>query len=100
LRKNHVGVPKLGLGLFTRPAALALAVNMLVAALKVHLANGFFLDLTGAADGVEYVFVLILISLYFTVKGAGLVSLDKIIFDRIQRSLHQNSAAGKISPEM
>ena len=88
------------LGLFTRPAALALTVNMLVAALKVHLANGFFLDLTGAADGVEYVFVLMLISLYFTINGAGLVSLDKLIFDRLKGNFHQKPVAGKISPEM
>lgn len=71
------------LGLLTRPAALGLALTMLGAAFKVHLANGFFLDLQGPADGVEYVFVLSLLSLYFVVKGAGVVSVDKIIFDKL-----------------
>jgi len=71
------------LGLLTRPAALGLAVTMLVAAFKVHLANGFFLDLQGPKDGVEYVLVLLLLSLYFTVKGAGTVSVDKLIAGKL-----------------
>lgn len=71
------------LGLFTRPVALGLAVTMLVAAVKVHLANGFFLDQKGAADGVEYIFVLFLISLYLLIKGAGTISLDKVINDNL-----------------
>src|SRR4028118_221554 len=32
------------LGVFTRTAALGLAVTMIVAAAKVHLANGFFMN--------------------------------------------------------
>lgn len=71
------------LGLLTRPAALGLAVTMLVAAFKVQLANSFFLDLKGPADGIEYAFVLFLVALYFTVKGAGTVSADKLIYDRL-----------------
>lgn len=71
------------LGLLTRPAALGLAVTMLVAAFKVHLVNGFFLDQQGPADGIEYVFVLLLLSLYFTIKGAGAVSADKLIYDKL-----------------
>lgn len=67
------------LGLLTRPAALGLAATMLGAAFKVHLANGFFLDLSGTRDGVEYVFVLFLLALYFVVKGSGLISLDRLI---------------------
>ncbi|MFZ5642881.1 MAG: DoxX family protein [Bacillota bacterium] len=67
------------LGLLTRPAALGLAATMLGAAFKVHLANGFFLDLSGPRDGVEYVFVLFLLSLYFVVKGSGTISLDRFI---------------------
>ncbi|GAV23891.1 DoxX family protein [Carboxydothermus pertinax] len=69
-------------GLFTRLAALGLAITMLVAALKVHLANGFFLDLKGPADGIEYVFVLFMLALYFVVKGAGQISLDYLITKR------------------
>jgi putative oxidoreductase len=79
------------LGLLTRPAALGLAVTMLVAAFKVHLANGFFLDQQGPADGIEYAFVLLLLSLYFTVKGAGTVSADKFIFDKLAGKTNKTS---------
>ncbi|MDT3700945.1 MAG: DoxX family membrane protein [Thermincola sp.] len=87
------------LGLFTRPAALALTVNMLAAVGKVHLANGFFLDQAGPADGIEFVFILLLMSLYFTINGAGLLSLDKLIFNRNGGS-YQTRTSGEISPEM
>lgn len=73
------------LGLLTRPAALGLAIIMAGAALKVHLPNGFFLDLKGAADGIEYTFVLFLLSLYLAVKGSGTISLDKVIEEKIAR---------------
>lgn len=71
------------LGLLTRPAALGLAVSMLVAIVKVHLANGFFLDLQGPADGMEYAFILLFVSLYFVVRGAGQISLDKLIYKQL-----------------
>lgn len=63
------------LGLLTRPAALTIAVSMLVAGLTVHLPNGFFLE----KNGVEYVFVLFLLALYFIIKGAGRISLDFLL---------------------
>ena len=58
-----------GLTLF---AALALAVQMLVAMWKVHLANGFFLS----ANGYEFTLTLIagLVSLMLT--GPGAFSMD------------------------
>lgn len=71
------------LGLLTRPAALALAVTMAVAALKVHLANGFFLDSKGAADGIEYAYALIMLSLYFVIRGAGTISFDRLIAGKL-----------------
>ncbi len=64
------------LGLFTRPAALALAINLIVAAFTVHLKNGFFLN--SPNDGVEYVFTLFMISLYLLIKGSGSISLDQL----------------------
>lgn len=67
------------LGLFTRPAALGLAVTMLGAAVKIHLANGFFLDAQGPADGIEFILALFVISLYLLVKGSGVISLDRLI---------------------
>lgn len=73
------------LGFLTRPAALGLAIIMAGAAIKVSLPNGFFLDLKGPADGVEYVYVLFLMSLYFVIKGAGTLSLDNVISRKIVR---------------
>lgn len=71
------------LGILTRPAALMLFATMIVAAMKVHLANGFFLDSQGPADGIEYVYVLIMLSLYFLIKGAGTISGDRVIAEKI-----------------
>lgn len=68
------------LGLLTRPVALGLAATMLGAAFKVHLVNGFFL---GQNNGVEYVFVLLLLSIYFVVKGSGVISLDGLIAKKL-----------------
>lgn len=73
------------LGLLTRPAALGLAITMLVAIFKVHLVNGFFLDQVGPKDGIEFAFILLFVSLYFVVKGAGQISLDKLIHQQINR---------------
>lgn len=71
------------LGLLTRPAALGLSITMLVAAVKVSLPNGFFLDLKGPKDGFEYAFVLFLLALYFVIKGAGKISLDNLISKKL-----------------
>jgi putative oxidoreductase len=65
------------LGLFTRPAALGLAIISLVAMIKVHWAMGFFL--VGANYGIEFVFTLFAIALYLFVEGAGSFSIDKVI---------------------
>jgi putative oxidoreductase len=62
-------------GLLARPAALLLAINMLVAGTLVHLPNGFFLP-----NGFEFTFVLMLISLAVTAAGAGAYSLDARLF--------------------
>lgn len=66
-------------GVFTRWIAGALAVEMLIAAYKVHLPNGFFLNWTsapGLGHGVEMSLVVIggLVCLLFT--GAGALSID------------------------
>ena len=65
------------LGGLTRPAALALAVDMAVAMWKVHYAHGFFLGGQGRGDGIEYTLVLFgaLISLMLT--GAGALSIEE-----------------------
>ena len=80
-----VGVTEFGGGLLLVAGALtpfaagALILTMLGAILKVHLANGFFLNWAitpGQGHGVEYNLVLIaaLLSLVFT--GPGAFSID------------------------
>lgn len=72
------------LGLLTRPAALGLAITMLVAMFKVSLPNGFFLDQQGPKDGIEFTLILLCVALYFVIRGAGKFSLDKVISDKIR----------------
>lgn len=69
----------LALGFLTRWAALALAVSMGIAIWKVHLAWGFFLNWTGAADrgnGLEYALILCLALVALALTGGGDWSVD------------------------
>ncbi len=61
------------LGLLTRPAALAVAMLMAVAVLKVHLPNGFF----WTSGGYEYPMFWGLIALAIAFKGGAELSLDR-----------------------
>ena len=66
------------LGLFTRVAAIPLAVDMLVATLTVHLPNGFSV----ANGGYEFTLVLLAASLALAVAGPGKAALDKAFATR------------------
>jgi putative oxidoreductase len=59
------------IGLLTRYAATLLAINMLVAILRVHLVSGFFLP-----TGFEYALALFGASLTLLIGGAGHLSFD------------------------
>ncbi len=63
------------LGLLTRPAALAVAILMAVAVLKVHLPNGFF----WTSGGYEYPLFWGLIALAIAFKGGSDLSLDRAL---------------------
>ena len=60
-------------GLKTRLAAVPLAVDMVVALLKVHLPHGFF-----GPGGIEYPLVLLAVLVALMLMGAGPVSIDRI----------------------
>jgi putative oxidoreductase len=64
------------LGLFTRIAAIPLAVDVLVATLTVHLPNGFFAIPNG---GYEFTLVLLAASIALAVAGPGEAALDRLL---------------------
>ena len=71
-------------GLAVRPAALILAITMLVAMFAVHWQHGFFLS----NNGYEYALVLLGVSVALTIRGAGCASID----ERIAKSMLSRSA--------
>lgn len=67
------------IGLLVRPAALLLAVTMMMAIVTAHLANGLFLS----NGGFEFALSLLAISVALLVQGAGRLSLDRLISARL-----------------
>lgn len=63
------------IGLLARPAAVVLAITMLVAIFSVHIANGFFMS----NNGYEYALALFAASIAVLIEGAGKLSLDQKI---------------------
>lgn len=66
------------LGLFTRLAAIPLAVDMLVATLTVHLPNGF----SAQNGGYEFTLVLLAAGVALAVAGPGEAALDRFLATR------------------
>jgi putative oxidoreductase len=62
-------------GLLVRPAALVLAVTMIVAIVSVHLENGFFMS----NNGYEFALALLIISIGLALRGAGSFSADRAL---------------------
>ena len=65
-------------GFLTRLSAVAVGVEMLVAALLVHVHNGFFMNWTGVqkGEGFEYHILAVAIALALVIKGGGALSID------------------------
>jgi len=68
-------------GFLSRIAALAIAVDMLVAVSMVHLRNGLFMNWYGnqKGEGYEYHLLAIAICILIMVKGAGALSVDRAL---------------------
>jgi putative oxidoreductase len=63
------------IGLFVRPVALMLAITMVVAIVTVHLEHGLFLS----NNGYEFGLALLVISAALAVRGAGSLSIDRLL---------------------
>ena len=69
------------LGVLVRPAAVVLALTMLVAIVTVHLPNGLFM----ANNGYEFGLALLAASAGLAIRGAGSVSVDQWLSGRFGR---------------
>ncbi|PLW69591.1 oxidoreductase [Pseudohalioglobus lutimaris] len=67
------------LGLLLRPAAVVLALTMVVAIVTVHLSNGLFM----ANNGYEFGLALLAVSVGLAIRGAGSASIDRLLSDRL-----------------
>lgn len=65
------------LGLFTRWAAIPLAIDTLVAILAVHLKAGFFLP-----NGYEFALTLLAANVALALLGSGEASVDRLLTKR------------------
>ncbi len=63
------------LGLLTRPAAVVLAVTMVVAIFSVHIGNGLFMS----NNGYEFGLALLAGAVSLAISGGGRASIDRII---------------------
>jgi putative oxidoreductase len=68
-------------GLLTRIAALCIGVEMIVAALMLHVQNGFFMNWSGhqKGEGFEFHILVVAIAVALVIKGGGKWSLDRAI---------------------
>jgi putative oxidoreductase len=68
-------------GLLGRVAAFGILVNMVVAVLKAHAVNGFFMNWAGnqKGEGFEFHLLAIVIALAIMVRGSGAFSIDRLI---------------------
>jgi putative oxidoreductase len=77
---EFIGGVALMLGLFTRVAAAGIIVIMIGAIVTVHGSKGFGL----AQGGYEYNFVLICVAAALVCIGAGVISLDNVIREKMK----------------
>ena len=73
------------IGCLPRLSALGIASVMVVAIYKVHLVNGFFLNLNclpGRGQGIEYNIALLGMALSLVLTGGGRWSLDRMLWRR------------------
>ena len=68
-------------GFLVRPIAVVLAITMLVAIVTVHLPNGLFMS----NNGYEFGLALLVISIGLAVRGAGSLSIDSLLQNKLSK---------------
>ncbi len=68
-------------GLLVRPAALVLAITMVVAIVSAHLENGLF----ASNNGYEFALALLATSVALIIRGAGSLSADQALQLKLAR---------------
>ena len=78
---EFLGPVGLAVGLLTRIAALGIACVMLVAIVRVHWPNGFFMNWFGnqKGEGFEYHLLALGMAISLIIAGAGAWSLDGVL---------------------
>jgi putative oxidoreductase len=76
-------------GLLTRVAAFGIFANMVVAVALVHRHFGIFMNWTGAqkGEGYEYHLLVLAITAFLMIRGAGAASIDRLLSSRANNSL-------------
>ena len=69
------------LGLLTRPFAIVLMINMIVAIFSVHISHGFFIT----SGGYEYALVLLTIPFMYLITGPGCYAIDTLIYKHLHK---------------
>ena len=79
-------------GLLTRVSALGIGTVMAVAIVKVHAANGFFMNWDGkqAGEGFEYHILAIAIALALMCQGGGRLALDSLVYRKLNNANSSN----------
>jgi len=83
---ESLGAVALIAGLFTRVAALGIGATIAIAAMMVHLQNGFFMNWLGkqAGEGFEYHLLVVGMALALIISGGGKWSLDRLLATKQQ----------------
>lgn len=76
-------------GLLTRLSAFGIGMTIAVAALMMHVKNGFFMNWNGkvpSAEGFEYHILVVAIALALMLQGSGKLALDSLIYRKLVRA--------------
>ncbi len=78
---ESLGSVSLIVGVLSRVAAFGIGIEMIVAAIMVHVRNGFFMNWSGhqAGEGFEFHILMVVIVIALIFMGGGKWSIDGVI---------------------